>query len=287
LKAFYLAFITVAAFITDTSLAEVEVIRDKVKGKVISVEASPGTPLPNRALRLQATIDPVALAAEQIALHGTTFGVTDPKDSLKLEEVKTDSLGMHHVRLSQVFKGVPVYGDELIVHLKANGTLRSINGSFVPNISVATTPTLQSEEALKTASSYFEAKYQGAVAEASEPKLWVINPSLVRGEEPGESVLSWEVKVRDLTKDKDETVFVDAETGEVVFEVSNVRNQTRREVYDCSNTALGCVIDTHDPTYDYIFGRSEGQPVRGINPILQKAQDDLLYDRLEVVRRYY
>ena len=66
--------------------------------------------------------------------------------------------------------------------------------------------------------------------------------------------------------------------------VNEVRNSTRREVYSCYG---GCQIDYYDPTYDHTFGRSEGQPARGIYPITGKPTEDTLYDRLEIVRRYY
>ena len=49
--------------------------------------------------------------------YGSLFGLTDQGAQLKLKGVKSDALGMQHVRFDQMQNGLPVFGADLIVHL--------------------------------------------------------------------------------------------------------------------------------------------------------------------------
>ncbi len=297
--------------------AEVRVIRDPARGKAISVEVVASTPNPSPS-RYQSPrpspspkyspdpsytlsqpqvayqqsaagglpIDYVSLARQAISQYGGAFGASTTQLSLK--SVETDRLGMAHVRFSQVYRGVFVYGGELVVHLKSNGSLRSINGNFLQNISLNATPAFSGDDALEEAVAAWNEEHPGVIPEAAYPALYVFSSSSLSDGADGPYFLVYAVQIRNLDKGYNESFFVDAHTKTLIYHLNNVRNATRREVYDCTNSALGCVIDKTDSKYPgYVFGRSEGQPERGANPITQTSTTDILYTRLKVVRDYY
>ncbi len=53
-----------------------------------------------------------------------------PAEGWQVRRLRTDVLGMTHVRLQQMKEGVPVYGGELIVHLDAEGVPVQVNGRY-------------------------------------------------------------------------------------------------------------------------------------------------------------
>ncbi len=307
--------------------ADVRVLREPARGKVIAVEVVPATPTPTpyyspspsstyfptpwgsptpwhspspsysptpqpspafqTAIRALTSSSAASLGTQALSQYGYLFGAYNAQAELTLKSQNTDALGMRHLRFSQIYQGVPVFSGELIVHLNANGSVRSINGSFEQNIVLNTTPSLTPDDAVGSAVASWESRYGGIIAEVAEPTLWVISPAALSNQADGPYYLAWGVRVRNAEASLDLTLFVDAHSGTVVYEASNVRKATSREVWDCSNISLGCVLDRYDPVYRYTFGRSEGQPERGVNPILQTANDDLLYDRLEIVRRFF
>ena len=73
-------------------------------------------------------------------------GVDNPAAEFTVQSVSTDEQGNQHVRLGQVFEGVPVYGGEMIAHTQ-NGAFVSLNGRYYPTLRIGTTPAVSSESA--------------------------------------------------------------------------------------------------------------------------------------------
>ncbi len=108
-----------------------------------------------------------------------------------------------------------------------------------------------------------------AMMVAGEPKLLLLPLGIIQNTESSEATLAWQVSAHDDQGGDlvDETYYVDAVTGSVVFTLSN-RAYLDRKIYDCA-TAPGdgnCRIDYFDPTFSYYYGRSEGTPPRGPSP---------------------
>ncbi|MCC7505259.1 MAG: M4 family metallopeptidase [Saprospiraceae bacterium] len=74
-------------------------------------------------------------------------GMDNPAKEFVVKSVTTDEQGNQHVRLQQVFQGVPVYGGEMIAHTK-NGAFESLNGRYYPTLRIGTTPALSAQDAL-------------------------------------------------------------------------------------------------------------------------------------------
>ena len=85
------------------------------------------------------------------------FRLDDPAHELNVESARTDELGKTHVRLQQSFRGIPVHGGELLVHLEG-GAVYLAQGRYVPTPSTLdVTPTLSRDDALDAAARALEA----------------------------------------------------------------------------------------------------------------------------------
>lgn len=112
-------------------------------------------------------------------------------------------------RFAQYHDGVPVYGADLIRQTEA-GVTTAILGTVFTAIDVGTTPGLSPAEARAA----FDAMSAPPFALVGEPSLWVLPL------DAGEYTLAWRGT---LSSFRD--VFIDAGTGEAVFEVSRIRHQ--------------------------------------------------------------
>ena len=112
-------------------------------------------------------------------------------------------------RFSQYHEGVPVYGADLIRQTEA-GLATAILGTLFTGIDVDTTPGLTPADA-RAAFGAMSAPPFGLVG---EPSLWVFPLG------DGEYTLAWRGALASFRD-----VFIDAGTGETLFEVSRIRHQ--------------------------------------------------------------
>ncbi|RMG71012.1 MAG: T9SS C-terminal target domain-containing protein [Bacteroidetes bacterium] len=81
---------------------------------------------------------------EQVAAR---LGVAQPSTEFALQRHEQDALGHTHVRMQQVWQGVPVYGAEVIVHFTPQQEIR-LNGRYQPTPQgLSTTPSLDADAA--------------------------------------------------------------------------------------------------------------------------------------------
>ncbi|MCB9316117.1 MAG: M4 family metallopeptidase [Lewinellaceae bacterium] len=74
-------------------------------------------------------------------------GIETPAAEFVARTTTTDASGDMHVRLDQMYQGVPVYGGEVIAHT-SKGAFQSLNGRYYPTPKLATTvPALSAETA--------------------------------------------------------------------------------------------------------------------------------------------
>lgn len=81
-------------------------------------------------------------------LH-TQFNLNSDYDFIEINQAQ-DKLGYTHLRLQQTFKGFPVIGSMLNVHVK-NQQVTSLGGAFFENIQVSVSSSLQESQALQLA----------------------------------------------------------------------------------------------------------------------------------------
>lgn len=149
------------------------------------------------------------------------YHVEKAKKSFALKRVDTDELGMHHVRLTHVVNGIPVWGDEVIVHIDKSRVVRSVNGQFTPNVE-------RNSERLKKPQIDEAAAIKAALAHVSVTQPSAKPQALLHYfpyPEPDQINLVYIVNVYDTTAPADWKVFVDAMTGDVLYKYNDLKTK--------------------------------------------------------------
>ena len=79
----------------------------------------------------------------------SVLGISNAGEAFELKEEKTDRLGYTHFKMQQSFKGVEVYGGEVVLHAK-DGLIQSMNGRYLKQPrDIEVNPAISLEEAQK------------------------------------------------------------------------------------------------------------------------------------------
>ena len=146
-------------------------------------------------------------------------------DEYSVKRVEIDELKMAHTHVRQSIGGVPVWEGEAIVHLKPDGELSLVTDALKDGIAVETKPNISADDAL------FAAKrmYRGSRFITEEPTVELY---VYRGESRDHLAYRVEMPRLDGT---DETaipvIFIDAHTGEKVFEYNNLQTGSGNSLY--------------------------------------------------------
>jgi Zn-dependent metalloprotease len=157
---------------------------------------------PSSSVRSKAITDARdALSAHKGAAHMKSG------DAFTVRTVTVAKNGAADVRFDRTFHGLPVYGGDLIVHLKPGGSYRALDIA-TPAAAVSTTPKVAASAAASTS----RAQLHGTVSKVDKPHLavWATGRS---------STLVWETVVRGVRSDQTPSVLhvlVDATKGKVV-----------------------------------------------------------------------
>jgi len=163
------------------------------------------------------------------------------RESLKLRSAYRDDLATH-VRLDQFYRGVPVFGGQLIAHLDNQGNPRADNGRFYESLALDTTPRLSAGQAIAAAQQALG--YTGTFAEAPTAGLLV----LPRAEG---AVLTYRVGLR-IEDGTDATAnhqyFIHAQDGSVAFHYNQMDTAhaigTGNSLYSGTVTISTDLVDT-------------------------------------------
>lgn len=191
--------------------------------------------------------DPAGAARRFVAQHEAALAMPGAAQQLALSAVEHDALGMTHVRLQQVFQGVPVFGAEVLVHYAADmQTVNTINGHFVPGLAVNTSPSHSADAALAVARSIDP---QAVVWAKPELRIYtsVIDPA-VSGNH-----LAWLIRL-DNEKIPARFLYVlDAHSGAVLTSYNELDTARNRQIYTAN----------HSQSLPGTLVRSEGGPATG------------------------
>jgi Zn-dependent metalloprotease len=196
------------------------------------------------------------LSLEAVKARGT-IGDVPATELTSVRGVTIDSFGEAHTRIEQTYQGVPVFGGEVVMHLRGNGQVKSVTDGLVRNVAVDTTPAIAAQQAVETA-----VQTVGGWANVSHtPKSDLL---IVRaGRSPQ---LAWRVRLASLNSatPKMPVVFVSAAKGDVLWSYDNLQTAKNREVHNLN----------HGTTLPGAIARIEGQAVIGETDV------DTNYDRL-------
>jgi Zn-dependent metalloprotease len=174
------------------------------------------------------------------AQYGGLFGIKNANTELTLLSTFTDSKGATHISYQQVYNGVPVFAAILQAHVDANQALTAMNGVFVPDINVSTSPALSEDQAAERAIADVLAyppqnEVTGAALDvsgvsASAPTLYVYRDGLIQ-DVAGPNLLVYEVEVTNGSSIR-EKVYINAHTGKVVNRISQAHDALHRILYE-------------------------------------------------------
>ncbi|MBZ4422578.1 M4 family metallopeptidase [Myxococcus sp. RHSTA-1-4] len=187
----------------------------------------------------------------------------NPAD-LVLRSVRTDEQGNQHLRYRQTKQGLEVVNGELIVHVRADGTVYAANGSARDGVALSAKPTV---DAAAAAFAAVRATAGNGIDSSGSPRLVYVR------DEAEKLHLAWEVRV---TGERDgmplvDLVYVNARGGDVVARHPQIHSAINRKVYSANN-------GTSTPG---TLKRSEGQAATGDSHV------DTNYDMLGLTYNCY
>lgn len=151
-------------------------------------------------------------------------------DDYTVQRVEIDELKMAHTHVRQSVNGVPVWEGEAIVHLKSDGTLSSVTDDLKEAVVVDTTPTFSEKEAFRLTVD----SYQGKAKLTDSPQIELF---VFRGDERDHLAYRVETpRIDGSVHTSAPVVFIDAHTGEKVFEYDNLQTGTGNSLYSGSVT---------------------------------------------------
>ncbi|HEY1404243.1 MAG TPA: M4 family metallopeptidase, partial [Pyrinomonadaceae bacterium] len=186
--------------------------------------------LPRRDASAQrgASVDKLARAKEiahnVIAARVSQRGING-KNDLKVTRASFDEGQKTHTRFQQTHRGVPVFGGEAIVHLNPDDSVFAVTDDLVESVQVDTAPYRTPDEAVRTAISDL-----GCETCLTSPPA--TDMQILRHE--GNDYLTYRVQLwrEDGTHDTSMPIyFVDAKTGNVVWQYNNLQTASGSSLY--------------------------------------------------------
>ncbi|MEN9937486.1 MAG: hypothetical protein RLZZ387_4065 [Chloroflexota bacterium] len=214
--------------------------------------------------------DPSARAIGFVEANRALFGLRGASE-LKLLRIEPDHrLGWHHVRLDQLYQGIPVFGRQLVVHMDQQLRVVSVNGQVAPGIDIPTEPALSADEAADVALRDLLDR-QLEPAERLKVRTSILRDRtrlMVYVDRQGKAALTWQVTILTTAPLGQWRVFVHARRPLVVHAFDSLANAKRRITYTAGNT-------TRLPGRKLI---DEGE--RSRDPVAQAAHDGagIVYD---------
>jgi bacillolysin len=259
---------TAVAAITTATGGHATLTRAPNTGLVTFLSVEPGYEI------AVAGADAKARAAAFLGTYGAAFGVS--AGSVALVEQGQDELAMDHVRYQELYKGVPVTGAELSIHLRGTG-VAAVNARTAL-LGVASVAGAVSEQAATNSSrSLVMKRYNVTTVSTTAPRLEFFVP-LVMGGPQRAPRLAWFVEV--YTPTLREFVWIDARRGGILLNFSQLPDALSRQVHDAAG---GSVLPG-------ALARSEGEdPVAGaeVNAAYDYAGDFYNYFSTEHGRDSY
>jgi len=176
-----------------------------------------------------------ARAAHFIDVYGKAFGLANAAHMKVTRASSADELGVEHVRLQQTHKGVPVRAADFIVHLKGSRVVAA-NGHALAGLPDDVTPKIASGAARAVAQQLVARQHPDALESVhySEPSLEILNRELLSDVGEHDSHLAWFVEATAFAMR--EFIWVDAQTGKLLFHFSQLTDAKSRTVYTASHT---------------------------------------------------
>ncbi len=177
--------------------------------------------------------DAVSAAVEALVRHGDAFR-RGADDDFTFGVVETDQVGQTHVRMHQLYRGLPVVGGQLIVHMTRDAVV-GINGRFLADLDLDTTVALSPAQ-LSAAAEAWTADNGGLAVSLVEVGETVVYAGDLEAE-PRTAV-----RVRLAYHDSEgvqvDDVYVDANAGVALGKVPRVYRAKNRKIYNMNQACI-------------------------------------------------
>jgi bacillolysin len=207
------------------SLVQGDGIRREVHsqtGKLSFLGADPSSPLRVSAA-MGRGLAPEARGSSILKMYGSEFGIQDAARELSVMKSSTvdDRLS---VRYQQMYNDIPVMAGELIVNMKADGSLLSINGEVSPNLNLDIQPKVSAAYASRVALQTVVTTYNLKPEELTvgEPELWIFDERLMQDKATQPVHLVWRMEVTSRNAPLRELVLVNAQTSGVSLHFNQI-----------------------------------------------------------------
>ncbi len=207
-----------------------------------------------------ASSQPETRARQFLAAHGALLGLSAAEQAalpnnganagsqLQNARAQTDSIGETHVKFDQFYRGLRVFGGQLVVHMNDHGIV-GLNGNYVPGIDGSVVPRLTAEAASETALAALRKHAGNGKLTLGTVDLAVYPLGLLEGFKV-KNVLAYSVEVSG--PELREQVWVDAQSGAILNRIPLRETALNRIVYspsyDPANPNTNVVRREGDPT---------------------------------------
>ena len=186
--------------------------------------------------------------------------IANPRESFKIADIRTDELGITHIRTVQQFRGVDIYGAEATFHL--DGTRERFTGAFhSPDRNTKTTPSVSAATAVRKVID--DVSNETVYRELSKKEQDILDysapsPTLVlysTGED--EYRLAWAVTIRPNFIEEWK-YFIDASGGGIIHKFNSTCSDgpVTAQAYDLNNVLQTISTYLESETY-YLINISE------------------------------
>ncbi len=195
-----------------------------------------------------------SLALRFLGRYAALFGIGSSQRDLQYVGEQTDALGMRHITLEQVHRGVDVYGARMTVHLSRDGKQAlAVTNSAIPHLSVPSVrPRIDADVALRVARRLMP---EGVLVSS---KL-VIYPGRLR---QSSAALVWLVELRDDNIPSRRAYAVNARNGRVIDVLDRLYIARNRQTHTAN----------HEFKLPGTLRRGEGDAAVG-DPDVDRAHD--------------
>jgi Zn-dependent metalloprotease len=172
--------------------------------------------------------------------YGGLFGVKNANNELTQLSEFTDGHGVTHISYQQVYEGIPVFAAILQAHVDSSNALTAMNGVFIPDVNVNTSPAFSANEVAQRAIADVVAnppqnEVTGASADvsglsANAPTLYVYRDGLIQ-DVPGSNLLVYEVEVTNGRSVR-EMLYINAHSGKLVNRISLIHDSLFRRLFE-------------------------------------------------------
>ena len=182
--------------------------------------------------------NPSAIARGFLDENRALFKLTSAADDFATLRVENDAqLGDAHVRLTQTYKGIPVFGKQVVVHVDKQDRIIAVNGDYIPEIAVPTKASLSAESAEKVALKDLleQQLHADERAMVSTDILHNQTKLMVYVAENGQATLTWYVAIMTASPLGQWAYFVNAGRPIVVHGFDSAEHIKNRMTYTADN----------------------------------------------------